>query len=523
MRWALVVAVAVSVTACGGGGGGSASSTPSSPPTSGSYSWLLKAQGPTSALAYGLSLVHPSQPGVEYRVEFGSSVVTDARLVVSGTLNPSALKASALSPYALLYIIGGDVRRVPMVANGVAPSSQIQRAQSTTACSFVIDGNDYATPENSRFIVSTAGADGQCGTADDGRAEVDLGGSNGLSLTPVSGDPPLGMFRDASTLVPRGWIYPTSVYFWNSSPGNSVILRSSSQQRYADAVATSYSAALMDDGTKLSVLAFPAGANPVETLLDPSITGGGGWTNVGYDAKNFYAYRNSGNSTWTVLKISLTQPAATVLASGVGQVGVISMGSGLLYANIVGSSGNSLLAISKTAGVPIDTLESTPSSTLTTVQTGADGIHELWRVVNVGTSAVNYTVSMIDELGNTLYSTNAGGFPMAVADPSALDFTVSENRTLFLFASGFGSRAFGDASLVGYDTVARAATTLGTLPGSAAFGTATVFATVMGGPASFMTGYAAVSSGGVVQSSGSLVFSFSAGVAGSLQDTTSAQ
>jgi len=286
-------------------------------------------------------------------------------------------------------------------------------------------------------------------------------------------------------------------------------------------VATAYNAALMDDGTQLSVLAFPSGATPTETLLDAAKTGGGGWVGIGYDADNFYAYRNAGGSSWVVAEMRRAPASVTLLASGSGKVGVASMGHSLLYVNIVADSGNSLLAISKTAGVPVQTIESTPASTLSTVQTSANGVHELWRVVNIGTQAVNYTVAMIDELGNTLYSTSAGGFPMAMAEPASLNFAVSENRSLFLFAVGFGNRAFGDAALVGYDTAAKAATTFGNLPGSGQFGTDAVYALAMGGPGSFMAGYAARSSAGTVQSAGAVVLTFSAGVAGSLLATSS--
>lgn len=522
----LLPAAALSLVACGGGGGdGGAPPAPATPPTSGSYAWVLKAQGPTDKLKYGLSLLHPAAPGTEFVIEAASAIVSDARTVVSGSVDVGGLKASALKPYALLYIVGGDVRRVPLEANGSAPTARVQRAQSTSACSFVVDANDQTTPENSRYIVSTAGADGQCDTADDGRAEVRLDGTLGLSYTPISGAAPLGTFRDVATLAPRGWIYPKSVQFWN--PNISVTTRGTADPALTAVVSSTYRSALVDDTTQLSVIDFPAGTAPTESRLDAALTGGGGWSAIGFDANNHYVYRNGGTAaapTWTVLKISRSAPAASVMASGGGEISVASLGSNLLYATVIGIADNRLLAISKSAGVAVNALETTPSSTLTTVLTSAGGVHQLWRVRNIGGAAITTSIEMIDETGAVLYTTPAGGFPLAVAEADVENFASSESRSRFVFASGWSaSRAFADAALIGYDASTRTATSLGTLPGTADFGTDFVFASAMGGPAGFMTGFAARSTDGAVQGSGAKVFSFDAASANSLKVATSAQ
>ena len=70
------------LVACGGGGSAGAEVQERqavAPPTSGTYTWVLKAQGSTAALTYGLSLLHPSTPEVEFVVESGSSFVTDGQ------------------------------------------------------------------------------------------------------------------------------------------------------------------------------------------------------------------------------------------------------------------------------------------------------------------------------------------------------------------------------------------------------------------------------------------------------------
>mgnify|MGYP003339597983 CR=1 FL=1 len=142
------------LSACGGGGGGDGSPAPAPAPvpvpTTGTYGWLLKAEGGTSALKYGLSLVHPSQPSAEFVVESASDAVTDAKVLNQGNRGSDGRSLTGLTSYALVYIVGGDVRRVPLVANGSAPRTLVQRAQSTSACRITIEAADPLTPENSR-------------------------------------------------------------------------------------------------------------------------------------------------------------------------------------------------------------------------------------------------------------------------------------------------------------------------------------------------------------------------------------
>jgi len=525
--------------ACGGGGGAGAGPG-DGPPTSGAYTWILKAQGPTEALRYGLSLVHPSRPGVEYVIEFGSAVLTDARLVSQGSIDAAGRQTGTLGSYALVYIVGGDVRRVSLLADGHAPATEVVRAQTTTVCQFITDAQgvrvgdaiDYGRPENSRFLVSTAGADGQCGTADDGRAEVRLvaapssGASPAITVTPLSGTPPLGMIRDAATMSPRGWIDGRNLVTWNTGAGTAVALRGDTAPAFTSLVAASAREALMDDGTQLSVVTFASGVDPVSTPLDIAATGGGGWVGIGFDADNFYTYRNQGSgfgATWSLLRIDRATPFATLLASGAGQIQVASMGRTVLYATVLDIGGNRLLAVSKSVGVPVTTLESTGSTTLSTVQTSNAGVHELWRIVNIGTAAVSYALEFIDEAGNKRYTTSAGGFPLGAVDPARIDFDSSENRARFVFANGYGARAFGDATLAGFDAAAGVERDFGTLPGSADYGVDFVYASVIGGPAPVMGGFAARSVSGNIESSGSKVFTFDFDTASSLAFATKTQ
>ena len=524
-RYGFAACSMITLASCGGGGsdsGGGAGVV--AYPASGSYGWILKASGPTNALKYGLSLVHPSEPGTQYVIEAANAAVTDARAVSSGTVETAQLRASALQPSYLVYVVGGDVRSVPLLADGTAPAGRVQRAQSTSACKFAedaaLDAVDYGSVQNSRFVITTAGADGLCGTVDDGRAEVKLSATLGVVVTPFASEAPLAAVRDASTLAPRGWLYSRSVGLWSTSPATTFSTRVAPAPAVSNVVGSTYSAALVDDGAKLAVLAFPGGLAVTETPLDASITGGGGWKLIGFDAGNFYIYRNAGSdfsSTYTVLKIARAAPSASVLATGAGLVTLASMGRTVVYLTVFTATDNRLVRIAKLGGTPAQS--SFPTTTFLSVQTGAGGVNEVWRVTGVGSATASYSIDMVDESGATLY-TAAGGFPMSVAEATTRDFNTSESRTAFLLASGYGPRGFGDASLVSYDSTTLTATTLGTLPGGTQFGTDFVFASTVAGPGRQGLAFAARSVNGSVQDAGAQVLRFDLGVANSLAATS---
>lgn len=520
----LALAACLTVLAgCGGGGGGdTAGGSAPTFPASGPYGWVLKAAGATDALEYGLSFVHPSKPDTEYVIEVARDAVSDARVVSSGSVDAAQSRTTGNLPHALVYIVGGDVRSVPMTADGTAPQARVQRAQSTSACTFVIEANDHATPQNSRYIVSTAGADGQCGSADDGRAEVRLAATGALGYTPLTGDLPLDVLRDPATMAPRGWIYPRHVSLWSTTPETTIATRTAPAAAISSVLASSPTAALVADGTRLAVISFAA-ATVSEVALDPVITGGNAWQPIGFDADSFYAYIESGAtfaSTWKVIKVTRSNPSASVLASGTGLVTVASAGRDMLYLTVFGQSDNKLIRIAKAGGAPVAT--SSPVTTLTTVVTSASDVHQRWQVTGVGSAAQTYTIDMIDEGDTTLFSV-ASGFPMNLVEAASRNFNAGESRTQFLMAGNYGSRAFGDATLISYDSTARTHRTVGTLPGSADFGASAVFASANGGPGSIGLGFAARSSGGSIQEAGAKLFSFDLGVANSLKFTTTQQ
>jgi hypothetical protein len=521
---AALIALLTTLTACGGGDEGTTTTAPPlANPTSGAYGWTLKASGSTSALKHGLSLVHPSLPDNEYVVEVASEAISDTRLVLSGTVNAAQHNASAIQPHALVYIFGGDVRSVPMQANGSSPASQVKRSNTNSACRFVLAANDHAAPDNSRFIVSTGGADGICGTSDDGRAEVRLSSGATLGYTVLTGDHPLDVARDPVTLAPRGWVYPRQVELWNAAPGgiNTITTRATGTPAVSRVVASTFESALVEDGTRLSVLQFGNGNTVTEVPLDAALTSGTGWQLIGFDADAFYVYdgnpANTFSSPWRVLRIARATPTALQIASGTGLISVGSMGNNVLYLTVFAQSDNKLVRVNKAGGARFETTY--PITTKPTVQTSANGRHLQWLVTGIGSTNVSHAIDIVDESGLTLYSAT-GGFPMSVAETGTENFNASESRTRFVFAQGFGARAFSGANLLSYDSLTDTTRVLGVLPGVAEFGNDYVFASAAGGPGSFGVGFATRSVGGNYEEQSARVFSYDLGAASSMKATT---
>lgn len=523
-----LLASLIALSGCGGGGGsgGEPGSGAVRYPSAGAYGWILKARGATGALSFGLSLVHPSKANTEYTIEVANANVSDARLLSGGSVTTSSLQVTGLQPHSLVYIVGGDVRLLPMQANGSAPASRVQRAESTSACSFKLSANDYATPLNSRYIVSTAGPDGVCdksSTSDDGRAEVRLTSSGGVVYSPIGGDAPLGVVRDPSTLTPRGWIYPRNVVLWTSGSGTAFEIRASSAPAITRVIADTYRSSLVEDSSQLSVFDFAGGTSYTETPLGATLTGGGGWQLIGFDANAYYVYRNASQtlpSTWTVLRITRTSPVASVLASGTGLVLVASMGSDVLFLSLFDQTANFLARIDKASGSAA--YANYGLNVFPSVQTSANGVHLLWRVTDKDTSAETNAVDFINETSSTSLLNRPGGIPtVGVVEASAFSFNTSESRSRFIYASGYSvADGYKGATLETYDSATGTNRLLGALPSSADFGSDAGYASAIGGPTSLGLAFAARSVAGTVQAAGARVYSYDLGVANSLTATT---
>jgi len=509
----------------GGGGGGGESEAPPATPSSGHYAWVLRGEGPTDAIRFGLSLIHPDQRDTEIVIELPTDAVTDAKVVATAVVDASSLSTGALQPHALVYVVGGDVRRVPLAANGQAPASRVQRAQTSSACRFALDAPDYATPELSRFIVTTAGADGRCDTADDARAEVRLDAALGLVLSPWSGPAPLAVLRDPKTLAPRGWLTGTEMRLWEPAGAVQVVALRPPADPVQRAVLATHRSVLAESAAGMSVFDFEAGSAFSETAL-PALSGRD-WQALGFDATNYYLYRNASGAifpNWSVARVHRATHGITLLASGVGQIVLASAGRDVLYTSVVNAGTFELRQLQKAVAGATQLLASGPlSQSFFSIVGGADDVHMMWQATGLDGTNPSYRVDIVDETGLVLRSGRPGGFSLGLADAQRIRFDRSESRSRFLFAENYGSRFFSDAMLQSYDGSTRQGIEAGALPGQAEFGADAVFANVVAGPLAPAAGFASRSVGGVLQGEGTRIFTFDPARADSLLLTTRRQ
>jgi hypothetical protein len=536
----LFAILAATLSACGGGGS-SSSSTATTPvvippvaatwPSAGDYSAVLTTGGTTGNLQMGISLVHPSAPTTEYPIQTVTSTVTDLITLYSGLTNTSTGIISNVKPHAALYIVGGDLKRINLAADGTDPKTKIKSLSVSYLCGFKneIDAQDYDVPNNSKIFTYSKGADGVCGTADDQEVEITFASNDAPFLRfGATSRRTLGVMRDPVNLKPIAFVRPDGVAI--DVTGVLSSLRSTGSPLITKVISQAVDAAVVEDNNHLTVLAA-TGRNPNGLGLDGTVTFGVGWKEIGYDANNFYVYRTTGDvnnvatlagATWKIVKITRNNPIATVLASGNGTLMQSSMGTNVLFATVLSGANISLFRIGKTLiGAPT-LLESGPTTTLPTVLTNANGVHMLWRVTGAGSSAPGFSISMIDEVGTTLYSA-LSAFPSGLIEPSRRDLAVSENRGTFTFYTGYGALAHSGAALKAYDTASKRLVNVGTLPGTADFGALPAYSTNAFNRAGFLGGFIAPIQNGAIQASSGKVFTFDVTTDNSLKITTSKQ
>jgi hypothetical protein len=521
--------LSMALTACGGGGSSSTTSNPAPSvtwPSSGDYSVVLTSGGAMSNLQLGLSLVHPSAPTTEYPIQTVTSAVSDVATLYSGLTTASTGIISNVKPHASLYIVGGDVKRVNLAADGTDPKTKIKSAGSNVLCGFKseIEAQDYDIPNNSKIFASSKGVDGVCGTSDDGEAQITFSSND----TPVVflaavGAKTLGVMRDPVTMKTNRFVVSNGIY----APGLFTIMRVNSTPLITKVVSQAPNAVVAEFNNRLTVWTSTA----QETVLDGTVTFGAGWQEIGYDANNFYLSRTTGDlnnastlagATWKIVKITRNTPTATVLASGSGTLLQSAMGTNVVFATVFAGTNISLYRVGKTTiGAPT-LLESGPTTTLPTVLTSANGVHMLWRVTGAGTNAPGYSISMIDEVGTTLYSALTA-FPSGLIEPSRIDLATSESRGIFTFYTGYGALAYSGAALKAYDTTTKKLVNIGTLPGTADFGPSGAFSSNAFDRAGFLGGFIAPIQNGAIQTSNSKVFTFDVTADNSLKITTSKQ
>ncbi|MBX3654395.1 MAG: hypothetical protein KF686_09425 [Ramlibacter sp.] len=439
----------------------------------------------------GLSLVHPSLPDVEVTTPWG--VGTGQHMLVSGLVSTAA-SVSNVTPVALLYLVNGDLKRIPLTASGASPLEAVKSAGASTLCHFVASADDYENVNSSRYIVSTSsagvsqGAYGQTLCSEDGWAEITFD-SEGTPLvkplvTVAHGLQPsyaaswvLGILRDPVTSKPNAWVQSNGIQFWDGRgfmrmrpddrafavptslveqlPGAVVIAENGDSVRLWDA--TGRDQLLWSRPQSGSALTLPA--------------------RVGFDANNLYLADRDG--TWALLKINRSTFAVETLMqrsrTPSETAAAFSMGRNALYAVF---NGRELWRVAKAGGIPAQPVTTVTEGGLQLQMSGA-GAYLVRK-----TGGAHVSVDIVSEDGPTLYASGPGGAqPDTLSDDMTvfkrIDLQNSENRSQFVFATGYdaGSAAptyrrgtlFAGSMLTVYDTVTGSIRLLGALPGVDAF------------------------------------------------------
>lgn len=520
------------LAACGGGNNDNSSSVKipiaETFPATGNYAWGFRASGQVSKVNVGLSLIHPSQTDVEYALE--ASGVSDVVEVQSGTVDARNARVNKIQPYGLLYIAEGVPKYVMLQANGSAPRIQTAMIKPTGGsingyqtgmCKFLYKGNDYAAPERSRFLVSTKGIDNICGTKDDGQTEIILK-SGGIDPFEYA-DPTnkvLGYLRDPETYSPSATILEDSYQF--IANGTSTLIPTNvavpnqtfyKQTKVVSNAADSY---LVEDQSGI-LQAINLGKNLFAPINQKKLSTlrGGNWQEMGYDANNYFVYQNTGYS-WKTYAISRSDLSSRQIASGSGSIVTTGIGTTKLYLSVVGVFNNQMLAVDKLTSTT-NILETDSRTSLTSVLTSNSGVHLKWRASQSPRSS---SIDIIDETGNTLFSNNSA-ILLSLSPSESANFKESENRSRFIFATGFSSElAFSDATLMVYDASKKTSQVLGRIPGATEYAATPVSFSVGGSSGSSNVGFANNIVNGSIPLAGGKLFSYDTNIANSLHVTS---
>ncbi|MBB2483672.1 hypothetical protein H5407_00370 [Mitsuaria sp. WAJ17] len=444
--------------------------------------------------------------------------VTDTLTLYAGVINPAGGRVEGIAPHTLLYISRETVRALPLTANGEKPSSfwRSNTGLSMTACRFMheADANDFANPAATRIGVISKGPDNTCGTADDVRQAYAYDAATNVAqeVSGIVGN----AVRDPKTYAPAYQVQPVGV----STADTLYVMVPTQGPRFRRMITSSPGLAIVELGTSdqdIQLVALDVVRRSYVELGQAA--SGANWQALGHDATAYYLYRNVGavtGSNWTVLRISKSQPLATRIATGAGQIQNAAMGQGQLYLTVQQPAGNKLYSIAKASPHALQQMEATGPDRMSLVLASAGQVHLLLRVSGSGTNP-DTRIDMLDEAG-VVRATAANALPLALVEASTIDFSRSENRTRFVYAAGVGLQGYGDAKLLAYDADQGASTGLqiGTLPGVSTLGGSAVFAHTSAALSTAVAGQVASSANGSFLAHGSRVFSFKADTPNSL-------
>lgn len=528
---------------CGGGGGsttpgGVATATDTAAatviPGSGTFALLFNADGPTTAPRFGISVIHPADRLTEYVIEPATLNLSSPITIYSGTVDAVTSKVSNLSAHSLLYIAGGDVKRLPLAATGASPKAALQVAGATNLCDFVVDsfyrpqGTDFGTPLASRYIATTRGADNICASSDDGQVEISFDAQGKPQTAPLPNaaalGPVLAVLRNPATLKPSATVHRRAIVV--TQPTAAVItMLAATAPALTKAVAVSVDALIGQQSNRL--VFWDIGGQNV--ALDATITAGTGWESIGFDADNFYVFRNTGalatlpTSTWKLVKISRQSPAATVLASGTGFIQSASLGLNSIFVTLANVSGFSLNRLAKAApSTPV--MLSGPS--ITQIPATLPSSEGLQLVLNTSAGANGQRkigINVLEEDTNKTLFSNDNALPFNLLTGTTLALNATNDAVGFVVVGDTSATAGSlGATLINYDAGTRTPVVVGRFPLAADFGSSVGYAANGGTTTnSFGTGTLSALSATAVLTSPRRIFSFVPRVADSIQYTTS--
>lgn len=522
--------LSIILSACGGGGGSAANDPPpgggsfSQWPGTGNYVVVLKASGSTTAGATttALSLAHPATPQVEYVMDSSPATSRLGIVLQGGTFAASSNEFTGLSQVAYVDAPGGMLRTTSLVANGARPLQSTGPTQALCQNSLV--ANDFGNPFNSAVLATTPGADGSCGTADDGQVMIGFSSTGVPAVNSAQGV--VGYLRSSSTGAPAYWLTTDSSGAETATPfgggGNAIVVGIGTpgvtSVKYglvadlSDTLLYSRSGALMG-------LGYASGSLVRHTLA--TSTGPDGWKSAGNDANYAYAYLNSstarsGTGTWQLLAVARSNLAVTTIATGNGSIFMASAFPGNVYATVLDANGTHVAKVSAPAGQQSTLWAS--ATTVTAVEANPGGLHT---VVAVSSTSVT-SLTLVDNQGNALYSQSPG--LVYGADSDTIDGASGDQMFAGVYiVAPSASTYLGGTPLTRFDAAAGTSTLIGTLPNGGALGGSTldeVFVTPISADRRFGGFQASRLSGSQLVSSGSAVYTFNPGQADSLVRTS---
>lgn len=544
----LAMVSALALFGCGGGGGGGDSgSVTVAPPTTtpittpgatlipntGTFAPLFRTEGPTNTPRFAISLVHPADRSTEYAIEPAALDVSSPLTLYSGTVDAANFKVNNLAAHSLVYIAGGDVKRLALTATGANPKAALQTAGVTNLCDFVFknfrspQGTDYGTPLASRYWATTKGADNLCATFDDGQVEISFDAQGKPRTAPLPNPgalgPVLAVLRDPVTLKPSATVHGRVISVTQPTSTELTLLPTTAPAM-TQVVEVSVDALVGQQNNRL-VFWDISGKN---VTLDPTITAGVGWESAGVDANNFYVFRNTGalatlpTSTWKLVKISKIAPAATVLASGSGYIASASMGLNSILITSANLSGFSLNRIAKAAPSAPVMLQGPSTTQIPVALASREGVQLVLTNSSGSNGLRTSAISVVEEETNKTLFSNTNGLPFSLIDSSSLALNNNSNAAGFVIVGDISSTSGSlGATLTSYDAATRNSIVLGRMPSSGQFGFATGYVAPGSATSTFGTGSLSAITGTAILASPLRLFSFDPRVADSIVYTSS--